>query len=120
MVCMRQIAKTHVCGALAVALACLQLPIPLLAADQPSVPTTKASTQTPDAKALYAEGKRYIKGDGVAQDHTKAAEYLRQSAELGYAFAQNDLGALYAKGWGVKQDYDKAARWYRKAAENGD
>ncbi len=45
---------------------------------------------------------------------------MRQSAEGGYAYAQNDLGADYALGRGVMPNQVLAAKWFRKAAEQGD
>ena len=86
--------------------------------------SAKASFQPSNApsqaKELYLSALDYAKGSGVPRDQHQAAEYMRQSAELGYAIAQNDLGVYYAKGFGVAQDYAEAAKWYRKAAENGD
>ena len=50
-------------------------------------------------------------------DQAKRMEYLKKSAEMGYAQAQAELGDCYAQGRGVKQDYVKASEWYRRAAE---
>ena len=48
-----------------------------------------------------------------------AAELLRQAADMGYAPAMTELGALYSFGQGVTRD-DKVARdWQIRAAEQG-
>ncbi len=46
-------------------------------------------------------------------------EWLRKSADSGYAAAQNRLGQYYDNGTGVSQDIAQAVVWYRKAAEQG-
>src|SRR5580658_6337461 len=93
---------------------------PLHAADEFTLDTAQSAAAKGDAKAEYFLARHYAKGDGVPQDYSKAAEYMRQAAEQDYAFAQNDLGAFYAKGLGVRQDYQEAAKWYLKAAGQGD
>ncbi len=50
---------------------------------------------------------------------TKAYEYLKKAAELGYAEAQYQLGQLYESGKGVAKDTEEASAWYVKAAEQG-
>ena len=49
-----------------------------------------------------------------------AARLYRQSAELGYAGAQNNLGDLYETGQGVPQSGKAAIYWYTRAAERGE
>src|SRR5579872_275562 len=103
-----------------------QLSIPITspqlfaAGPESGVQTALAAAEKGDAQAQYSLAKRYAKGNGLPQDYSKAAEYMRKAAEQGYALAQNDLGAYYARGLGLKQDYAEAARWYRKAADQGD
>ena len=41
------------------------------------------------------------------------------SAELGYATAQGNLGAMYFEGKGVEQDYIKAHMWVNISALGG-
>ena len=54
------------------------------------------------------------------KNEKEAVDRLRQSAEMGDALAQNDLGACYSLGKkGVSQDYKEAVRLYRLAAEQG-
>jgi len=116
---MREILSARVDVSLARALA---LALCLSALIQPAVgdDATGAPAGVSRAMDLYARALRCAKGDGVPQDYSQAAEYMRQAAEAGYALAQNDLGVYYAKGLGVKQDYAEAAKWYRKAADQGD
>ena len=49
-------------------------------------------------------------------DQAKRMEYLKKSAEMGYAPAQAELGDCYAQGRGVERDYAKASEWYCRAA----
>ena len=49
------------------------------------------------ALSNYAKGMDF----NNHQDYIKALPYIRTSAELGYAPAQNTLGAYYAEGYGV-------------------
>ena len=51
-----------------------------------------------------------------AQSYSQA---LLDSANAGYASAQNKLGYMYEKGEGVTKDYAEALKWFRKAAEQG-
>ena len=51
-----------------------------------------------------------------AQSYSQA---LLDSANAGYASAQNKLGYMYINGEGVTKDYAEAFKWFRKAAEQG-
>ena len=53
------------------------------------------------------------------KDYKEAVNWLRKSAEQGYADAQLDLGVCYDYGNGVPQDHKEAVKWYRKSAEQG-
>ncbi len=57
---------------------------------------------------------------GLQIDKTAPIEWLRKSAESGFAEGQRYLGACYENGDGVPQNYTEAVAWYRKAAEQGD
>jgi WD40 repeat protein len=61
----------------------------------------------------------YHKGDGVAQDYKKAAEWMIKAAEQGHAEAQFQLALMYHKGDGVAKNEKKAAEWMTKAEEQG-
>ncbi|MGE4490082.1 MAG: lambda-exonuclease family protein, partial [Kiritimatiellales bacterium] len=45
--------------------------------------------------------------------------WLRRSAELGYAEAQNSLGLSYECGDLVEEDLQEAKKWYQRAADQG-
>ena len=70
---------------------------------------TAAAGTIDDAIAAYDRG-----------DYETAAVHLHVAAELGNAWAQNNLGVMYQNGEGVPQDDAEAVRWYRLAAEQGD
>ena len=100
-----------------------------------------------DLGFLYAQGKRVPQDDAKAMEYftraadagnevamynvslllnkqptrnaTKILEWLRKSAELGYAAAQNDLGVAYHNGEGVDVNSAWAIYWYAKAAQQG-
>ena len=91
-----------------------------LASEEFTLGTARAAAAKGDPRAGYFLARQYADGNGVPQDYSKAAEYLRKSAEQGYAPAQTGLGSCYAHGEGVKQDYTEALRWYRKAAAQED
>ncbi|SPE55818.1 Sel1 repeat protein (fragment) [Verrucomicrobia bacterium] len=93
---------------------------PVRAGTKFTLETAQTAAKTGNAEALYFLAQHYAKGDGVPQNYTNAAIYMRKAADRGNTFAQNDLGAFYARGLGVEQDFQEAAKWYRKAAENGD
>jgi uncharacterized protein len=61
----------------------------------------------------------YAKGEGVAQNDAKAAEWFRKAADQGHAAAQSNLGLLCARGQGVAQNDAEAAKWFHRAADQG-
>jgi len=52
-------------------------------------------------------------------DTEKSLEYLKQSANLGYMQAEEDLGSAFMVGNGVKKDTSEAKYWLKKAHEHG-
>ena len=48
----------------------------------------QSAAEKGDARAEYELAQCYTRGDGVTRDYAKAAEYLRKSADQGYAPAQ--------------------------------
>lgn len=100
-----------------------------------------------DLGFLYAEGKHVPQDDAKAMEYytrsadagnkfamynmsmllkkqptrnaIKILEWLKKSAELGFDFAQNDLGVAYTKGEGVDVNSAWAIYWYAKAAQQG-
>lgn len=73
-----------------------------------------------DADAQYELGKRYLNGEGVAEDKYKAMELFHKAAEQGSTRALVLLGTCYLYGKGVQLDEVEGARMLRKAAEQGD
>ena len=72
-----------------------------------------------DPTAQYLVGFKYVRGDGVQQNWTEAARWLRASSDQGYPDAQWSLGTLYELGFGVSQNYAEAFRLYHLAASQG-
>jgi septal ring-binding cell division protein DamX len=72
------------------------------------------------AEALYAVAMLYWLGQGVVQDTTTSADYLRQAAELNHPGAQSKLGYLYLIGQGVSASAFEAFKWLEMAARQGD
>jgi TPR repeat protein len=69
--------------------------------------------------AAYSLGERYRTGEGMPQDHRKAARLFRLAADQGHAQAQLMLGVCYARGEGVPQSHSEAARYFGLAADQG-
>jgi hypothetical protein len=94
---------------------------PLLARAQ-AIADLVQKAQAGDAKAQFELAKAYQGGQGVPLDRVKSIEWLRKSADRGYAGAEVTLGAFYASGAlrevpGFNQpDPHEAAKWFRKAA----
>jgi len=71
-------------------------------------------------ESLYAIGMLYWQGEGVAQDYTVAAVWLKQAADINHSGAQNKLGYLYSTGQGVPQNFQQAKHYFEMAAAQGD
>ena len=72
-----------------------------------------------DAQSQFEWGERFEKGQGVAQDEMRAAEYYLKAAVQGHTAAQFSLGLMYGRGRGVSRNGASAQRWLRQAAEQG-
>lgn len=79
-----------------------------------------AFAASPEADALFNQGKIYHDGVGVNQSYETARSYYERAAKLGSTDAQLNLGYLYFVGQGVKQNFVTAREWYEKAAVAGD
>ena len=73
-----------------------------------------------NASAQHNLGVMYSRGDGVAQNISKAAKWHQLAAEQGVIESQVYLGIMYDEGTGVVQNYSKAEEWYSLASERGD
>jgi hypothetical protein len=73
-----------------------------------------AAFSAADANQLFAEGQKYLYGNGVERDCGRALEYLRMAARLN-AEAASLLGTMYASGHCVGQNLAPAYHWYARA-----
>jgi uncharacterized protein len=72
------------------------------------------------ARAQYALGLLYERGELLERSLTEATAWFRKAAEQGYRDAQVSLATQYFLGRGAARDLAEAARWYERAAELGD
>ena len=72
-----------------------------------------------DATAQLHLGLMNEMGQGVPQNHKKAAMRYHQAAAQGNAEAQYHLGEMYDLGQGVPQSKKIAVEWYGKSASQG-
>jgi TPR repeat protein len=80
-------------------------------------PKSLSNQATPDDQ--YHLGMQYLHGEGVAQDHKEAMNWLRKAASHGHLGAKYELGLLYHEGLaGVKND-TMAYYWLNSAAKAG-
>ncbi|HBO12982.1 MAG TPA: hypothetical protein DD491_09385, partial [Halieaceae bacterium] len=71
------------------------------------------------ARAQFAVGLAYDRGQGVERDAATAARWYRRAAAQELADAEYNLALLYLDGRGVKQDLEETVRLFRAAAERG-
>ncbi|MEE3705545.1 tetratricopeptide repeat protein [Campylobacter sp. CX2-8023-23] len=62
----------------------------------------------------------YIFGNGVRQNHQKAAELIKKACDNNDTLSCIALGILYENGKGLRQDYTMAKEYYDKACKLGD
>jgi len=86
-------------------------PAPKTKAPAPAAAATPAS---PDAD-LELAGERYLYGNGLPQNCTRAESNLRTAATHGNSKAQTVLGTMYATGHCVGRDLPTAYRWFARA-----
>ncbi len=65
-------------------------------------------------------GLMYLNGTGVIQDHVRAYELFKLSAEQGIVPAQFNLGVMYANGWGINRNLVYAHMWFNLSAMQGE
>jgi uncharacterized protein len=82
--------------------------------------STYAQTIGLNAPQLFDKGMNALIGTGLSRNDLNAVDYIRRSAELGYAPAQVVLGSFYDTGFRVSQNSGEAADWYKKAAKQDD
>jgi TPR repeat protein len=77
-------------------------------------PAAPAAATSPDAE-LELAGERYLYGNGLPQNCTRAEFNLRTAATHGNTKAQTVLGTMYATGHCVGRDLPTAYRWFARA-----
>ena len=65
------------------------------------------------------KGIRYLYGNGLSRDSSKAAHHFRLGADAGDIRAMTSLGRMYLKGWESTQNDKIAFDWFIKAAKAG-
>lgn len=75
-------------------------------------PAAAAGSQDSD---LELAGERYLYGNGLPQNCTRAESNLRTAATHGNSKAQTVLGTMYATGHCVGRDLPTAYRWFARA-----
>jgi TPR repeat protein len=100
--------------------ACTQAPAPASASGSRSA-STAPSASCHSARSCEDLGIRYITGDGVRIDGTRAVRYLEKACSYGSASACNTAAFIYANAeGGAKQDYTKAMNYWSRACRLGD
>jgi hypothetical protein len=89
-------------------------------ASQPAPKSRKGRAQptpTPISRAddLEAEGEKYLYGNGVPENCTRARTSLLAAAQHSNAQAQNVLGTMYATGHCATRDLPTAYRWFSRS-----
>jgi hypothetical protein len=81
-------------------------------------PKVRAQATTPPisrADELEAEGEKYLYGNGVPENCTRARTSLLAAAQHSNAQAQNVLGTMYATGHCATRDLPTAYRWFSRS-----
>lgn len=76
-------------------------------------PHLEIAMQMANPEATYALGNWYFYGIHVQRDMTKAFQFFRRAAILGFPDAMSDLAICYEKGDGTEPNLRHALRWYR-------
>lgn len=93
---------------------------PVLAEVMPQTQVVEHTNQA-KAKALYTQAIDFMRDTkNINANQQKIIDLLTQSASLGYAPAQVDLGKIYYFGFDGKKNDVAALLWFKKAAEQGD
>ena len=79
----------------------------------------RSAAERGDASAQFIIATRYLDGEGVTQDVTRAAHWYQKAALAGLAPAQYRLATLFERGRGVPKDAATALVWYERAAGQG-
>jgi TPR repeat protein len=88
-------------------------------ADNPKNDLYSLDLQPTDADKQYLLASRYLSGENLYQDASRAAYWYEQAAKQNHAQAQFQLGEMYKHGTGVTASVAKAKLWLSKAANAG-
>ena len=81
--------------------------------------TLRNAASTGDANAQFVIATRYLNGENVPADASKAAYWYGKAAATGLAPAQYRIATLYERGTGVEKNMQAALSWYERAAALG-
>jgi localization factor PodJL len=104
-------------GSLPAATATTSKSVVLEEAIGPSKLRDAASVGDPNAQFVIAT--RYLNGENVPIDYSKAAYWYGKAAASGLAPAQYRVATLYERGKGVGKDMKAALSWYERAGSLG-
>ncbi|HEX8815979.1 MAG TPA: hypothetical protein VF753_10805 [Terriglobales bacterium] len=82
-------------------------------------PTRRAEQNNASAASseLEVEGEKYLYGNDVPQDCSRAQRNLTEAAKSDNVNAQNVLGTMYATGHCVSRDLPLAYHWFARASQ---
>jgi cytoskeletal protein RodZ len=90
-------------------------PPPAPARKAPKMRAQPAAAPAAQASDLEAEGEKYLYGNGVPENCTRARTNLLAAAQHSNAQAQNVLGTMYATGHCATRDLPTAYRWFSRS-----
>jgi len=95
--------------------------VPIPTSDKATLAQYRKIVKRNDPLAICNLGIYHGNGDyGLPVDHAKCFSLVRQSAGLGCAVAQYQIGIYYHTGaMGLEQNKEEAIKWWKKAAEGG-
>ena len=81
---------------------------------QPARKSARAQTK-PAVEDMEAEGEKYLYGNGVPENCTRARTTLLAAAQRSSAQAESVLGTMYATGHCATRDLPTAYRWFSRS-----
>ena len=96
--------------------------VPIPTSDKATLAQYRKIAKSNAPRGICNLGIYHGNGDyGLPVDHAKCFSLVRQSAGLGCAVAQYQIGIYYHTGaMGLEQNKEEAIKWWKKAAEGGD
>jgi len=93
--------------------------ITLLLVLQACAPEPRSATDVDTGRFDMAMAQRYMTGDGVPRDDTRAFYLVSNASVAGDVDAKELLGRLYAEGRGTARDDELATNLFRAAVDGG-